>query len=250
MVMAACSTNPDVVDSAVVDSAVVDSAVVDSAVVDSAVAGVGSTSIPTFSSTEVEPTTTADVSTSTSTTTTTPPISYVFPFAGRNVGYSEGHAGYRAVDVFGCGAEVLAPTGGVIVATRTVDLWPGSDNNPAYRGGFYVSLVGDDEVRYYFAHLAEVLVEPSQRVSPGDRLGIMGATGNAAKTECHTHFGISWTCDGNEWMVRRGKVWPQAYLDAWRSGEQLSPVDEVRATRELEPTACAEALADPDAPLA
>jgi hypothetical protein len=49
--------------------------------------------------------------------------------------------------------------------------------------------------------------------------------------------------------VRRGKIWPQTYLDAWRNGEQLSPADEIAQALAAEPDACAIAMADPDATL-
>ena len=195
-------------------------------------------------------TTTSSTTTTTSTTTTLPPLVYVFPFTGRNVSYGTDHHDYPAVDVFGCGAAVVAPVRGRVLEIRTEDLWPGSGNNPAYRGGLYVSLGGDDGVRYYFAHLESVAVTPGQNVVEGAQLGIMGDSGNAAQSACHTHFGVSWTCGGVEWMVRRGKIWPQPYLDAWKSGSQLSPRVEIDGVRAAEPDACAEALADSDAPLA
>ena len=145
---------------------------------------------------------------------------------------------------------MVAPVRGQVLETRTDDLWPGSGNNPAYRGGLYVSLGGDDGVRYYFAHLKTVAVMPGQSVTEGTPLGVMGQTGNAAQSACHTHFGISWSCSGIEWMVRRGKIWPQPYLDAWKSGAQLSPRAEIDNAQVAEPDACDVALADPDAPLA
>ena len=41
---------------------------------------------------------------------------------------------------------------------------------------------------------------------------------------------------------------PYPYLDAWRRGEQRSPVDEVDDWVSANPTACADAMADPFAP--
>jgi murein DD-endopeptidase MepM/ murein hydrolase activator NlpD len=140
--------------------------------------------------------------------------------------------------VFGCGAAVVAPTGGTIDDARDVDRWIPNVDDPATRGGKYVSLVGDDGVRYYFAHLESVDVQPGDFVDPGALLGVMGQTGNARESVCHTHFGISWPCDGVEWAVRRGEVWPWKYLDAWRDGRQSSPVDEVAAAEASNPEAC------------
>jgi murein DD-endopeptidase MepM/ murein hydrolase activator NlpD len=163
---------------------------------------------------------------------------YVFPFTGKKVSYGRGHHDYPATDVFGCGADVIAPIGGTIEQTRTVDPWVPKTNDPATRGGKYVAMLGDDGVRYYFAHLASVAVRPGDVVNPGSPLGVMGQTGNARNSACHTHFGISWPCDKTEWAVRRGKIWPWKYLDAWRKGEQLSPVDEVEAAEAANPDAC------------
>ncbi|MEY2552677.1 MAG: peptidoglycan LD-endopeptidase LytH, partial [Ilumatobacteraceae bacterium] len=150
---------------------------------------------------------------------------------GKKVSYGHSHSAYRATDVFGCGATVLAPVRGTVNETRTFDPWEPKVNDPATRGGKYVSLIGDDGVRYYFAHLDHVDVQPADRVDAGAQLGIMGQTGDARNSVCHTHMGISWPCDHTEWAVRRGEVWPWKYLDAWRNGEQLSPVAEVAATK-------------------
>jgi murein DD-endopeptidase MepM/ murein hydrolase activator NlpD len=179
----------------------------------------------------------------TTTSTTTLPVAseYVFPFAGREVSYPRDHHTYPAVDVFGCGALVLAPTSGIVNATRTEDLWDPATNNPAHRGGLYVSMIGDDGVRYYFSHFETVAVEAGERVNPGDVLGVMGQTGNARNSVCHTHFGISRVCPELEWQVRRGEIWPQPYMDDWRRGISSSPALEIMATAERDPDACARA---------
>ena len=181
-------------------------------------------------------------------TTTLPPPVYVFPFVGKRVSYGTRHHDYPAADVFGCGAIVVAPTDGTVVQVRDVDTWDPAVDSPADRGGKYVSMVGRDGVRYYFAHLDLVLATADQAVQPGDPLGVMGRTGNARESACHTHVGISWPCPANEWAVRRGEIWPAPYLDAWQAGEQLSPVLEIYAVSLANPTACDDAIADPLAP--
>ena len=65
------------------------------------------------------------------------------------------------------------------------------------------------------------------RVARGDPVGEVGDTGRASA--CHLHFAISPACLATEWWVRRGAIWPQPYLESWRSGGNLSPVDEVNA---------------------
>lgn len=182
----------------------------------------------------------------TSTTVEPPkPHEYMFPFAGRNVSRSNTHHSYPAADIFGCGATILAPTSGTISQTRLVDLWDPATNNPAHRGGLYVTLIGDDGVRYYFAHLESVAVRVGQSVEPGTTLGIMGATGNARNSVCHTHFGISRPCPETEWQVRRGEIWPQQYLDDWSNGENTSPTLHIYATILDDPEACERAYQAP-----
>ena len=183
--------------------------------------------------------------TAASTTTVAPlpvvPV-YVFPFVGREVSYGTTHHDYPAVDVFGCGAIVVAPTSGAVHEVSTVDRWDPVVDDPATRGGLFVSMLGDDGVRYYLAHLGGVFVAPAEPVAAGTPLGVMGATGNARNSECHTHLGISWACPGPEWQVRRGEVWPAPYLDAWRADEQRSPTPEVTGRAAELPTACADAI--------
>lgn len=198
------------------------------------------TTIPETKTTNVVvPSTLASVTTEATTITTIPrPLHYVFPFVGNKISYGHRHHDYPATDVFGCGATVVAPIGGTVDETRLIDAWLPKINDPATRGGKYVSMVGDDGVRYYFAHLDSVAVQPGDGVDPGAPLGVMGQTGNARNSACHTHFGISWPCAGTEWEVRRGEIWPWRYLDAWRDEQQLSPVDETDAAEAAAPDAC------------
>ncbi|MEP7115682.1 MAG: M23 family metallopeptidase, partial [Ilumatobacteraceae bacterium] len=175
--------------------------------------------VASVATTEVPASSTTSTTTAATTSTTRPrPLVYVFPFTGKKISYGHKHHDYPATDVFGCGANVVAPIGGTIEQTRLTDPWVPKTNDPATRGGKYVSMLGDDGVRYYFAHLDSVAVQPGDVVGPGSPLGIMGQTGNARKSSCHTHFGISWPCDTTEWAVRRGEIWPWKYLDAWRDG--------------------------------
>jgi murein DD-endopeptidase MepM/ murein hydrolase activator NlpD len=161
------------------------------------------------------------------------------------VSYGTTHHDYPAVDVFGCGAQVVAPTSGAVLEISVEDRWDPAVDDPATRGGHFASLLGDDGVRYYVAHLDSVAVVAGQRVAAGDPLGVMGRTGNARNSACHTHLGISRPCPSPEWQVRRGEIWPQPYLDAWLAGEDRSPADEVRAAESATPNACATAILAP-----
>ena len=177
------------------------------------------------------------------------PVLYVFPFSKVAVNYPRDHHDYPAVDVDGCYAHVLAPTAGTITQTRTIDKWVKELDAPGTRGGKTITLVGDDNVRYYFAHLGRVKVAKGQRVSAGDWIGVMGSSGNARVTRCHTHLGISRVCPVVEAFLLRGEIWPQKYLNAWRAGRQLSPIKEIKNLLKRDPLGCtrsrAETQADP-----
>ena len=81
--------------------------------------------------------------------------------------------------------DVLAMTGGVIIATETN--W---DTASVFRGGNYVWLY--DPCRqglFYFAHNKVVSVQQGELVRAGDKLGEVGRTGfNAYKRRSHTHL--------------------------------------------------------------
>lgn len=179
--------------------------------------------------------------------TTTP---YGLPVADTShAGWNPTHSTYPATDVFlSCGATLVSPVYGTVLEVRRVDSWLAGIDDPATRGGKSVAILGFDGVRYYLAHLdtIEPTLTVGQDVELGQTLGTMGETGRASA--CHLHFSISPPCPGEEWSVRRGVVWPYPYLDAWRKGEQLSPVAEVERWVIDHPTACAEAMADPFAP--
>ncbi len=172
-----------------------------------------------------------------------PPI-YVFPFSRVPVHYPKDHNGYPAVDVEGCYAKVLAPTSGTIVKVHRLDKWTKEEDSPGTRGGLTITLVGDDGVRYYFSHLGRIKVLLDQRVAAGDWIGVMGSSGNARVTRCHTHFGISRVCQLAEVYLLQGEIWPQKYLDAWRKGVQLSPKREMNKLIKNDPQGCTRSRAD------
>ena len=180
-----------------------------------------------------------------STTIVLDPLAHSYPIrADVRSSYARSHGGYPATDLFaGCGAEVLAMATGTVTEARVVDRYDRSTDNPALRGGRSVTLVGDDGVRYYMSHLDEVAVAVGARVVAGEPLGTIGLTGDS--TSCHTHLGLSPHCQGPEWSVRRGVVWPWPYLDDWRKEGTRSPAAEIAAWASAHPQACADAMADP-----
>ena len=159
---------------------------------------------------------------------------YIFPVTDCAVNYARAHHDYAATDILAKkGCKFVSPVNGVIDEVNRTDLWSGKTNLGIDRGGLYVSVIGEDGVRYYGSHLTSIVtsIEPGVVVKAGQLLGKVGATGSARGTSPHLHFGISWPTPSqpNVWWVRRGVVLPWKYLDAWKVGKDLSPVKAVAA---------------------
>ena len=159
---------------------------------------------------------------------------YVFPVTGCEVNYAKAHHDYAATDILAkAGCKFVAPINGVVDEVNRSDNWSGKTNLGIDRGGLYVSIIGEDGVRYYGSHLRSIpaSIQPGVVVKAGRLLGGIGASGSARGTAPHLHFGISWPTPPQTWWVRRGEVLPWKYLDAWKAGKDLSPVKEVNARK-------------------
>jgi murein DD-endopeptidase MepM/ murein hydrolase activator NlpD len=161
---------------------------------------------------------------------------FIFPVADCAVNYARAHHDYAATDILAKkGCKFVSPVNGVIDEVNRVDNWSGKTNLGIDRGGLYVSIIGDDGVRYYGSHLSSVVasIQPGVVVKAGRVLGKIGSSGSARGTAPHLHFGISWPTptQPNVWWVRRGVVLPFKYLDAWKAGKDLSPVKDVAAAQ-------------------
>jgi murein DD-endopeptidase MepM/ murein hydrolase activator NlpD len=161
---------------------------------------------------------------------------YIFPVADCAVKYVRAHHDYPANDIEAKkGCKFVSPVNGVVDEVSRVDNWSGKTNLGIDRGGLYVSVIGEDGVRYYGSHLTSVVasIQPGLTVKAGQILGRVGSTGSARGTSPHLHFGISWPTptetQPNIWWVRRGVVAPWKYLDAWKAGKDLSPAKAVAA---------------------
>ena len=155
---------------------------------------------------------------------------YVFPVANCEVNYARAHHDYPATDILAkAGCRFVAPINGVVDEVNRTDRWSGKTNLGIDRGGLYVSIIGDDGVRYYGSHLRTIpaSIVPGLQVTAGQLLGTIGSTGSARGTAPHLHFGISWPTPPDTWWVRRGVVLPWKYLDAWKKGKDLSPAKAV-----------------------
>ncbi len=193
------------------------------------------TSLPT-TSTSLAPTTTTTGPATTVMATSVPPPEpwhvsgrrYYFPVQPPEVaGYGPDHHDYPATDIFAPeGSTLVAVTDGVVDELSRTDEWDPAIDDPATRSGLYVSIVGDDGIRYYYSHLLTVVprLEAGTRVRAGQVIGELGRTGNAASTPPHVHFGISPPTFPGDWEVRRGVVGPYPYLQAWTGGEDAVPV--------------------------
>jgi len=91
-------------------------------------------------------------------------------------GKKEFHGGMDIV-ALGPDKSVYAMADGVIDAT------PYEANG----FGFYVRMLLADERRLYYGHMAKgsICVKPGQKVCKGDKLGVMGLTGNSTGPHCH-----------------------------------------------------------------
>jgi peptidoglycan LD-endopeptidase LytH len=161
-------------------------------------------------------------------------LHYRFPVRGATA-YSRAHHDYPATDIFaGCRARVRAPVRAVVLELSRRDRYRPRRDDPALRGGRFVSLRGADGVRYYGSHLRSVAggLRAGRRVRAGQTVGRVGTSGNARGTGCHLHFGISPVCSGTgDWRVRRGTVRPYPFLRAWQQGRDRSPRAAVRRWR-------------------
>ncbi len=190
------------------------------------------TQVTTTGQATTQPTTTDPSTTVPAPSTTLPPptsttvpteVVHVFPIDPPDAAsYSPGGHSYPATDLFAPeGTAFVAVTSGVIQGVSRVDTWDPEVGDGATKAGLFVSLIGDDGVRYYGSHLSEVAdgIEAGVRVKAGQLLGLVGASGNARRTPPHLHFGISRPTALGDWEIRRGEVDPVPFLDAWKAGD-------------------------------
>ncbi|MBN2084167.1 MAG: M23 family metallopeptidase [Anaerolineales bacterium] len=184
------------------------------------------TSTPTVTGTPV-PTLTLTITQTYTPSRTENAHTYVFPVQPQSAAdfASGGHA-YPATDIYApIGTEFVAVTAGTVNFVSRDDLWNPDSDDPAFAGGLCVAIIGDDGIRYYGSHLSEVAdgIKRGVRVKAGQRLGLVGKSGNAANTSPHLHFGISHPTYPEDWLTRRGELDPYPYLIAWSRGEDITP---------------------------
>jgi peptidoglycan LD-endopeptidase LytH len=86
------------------------------------------------------------------------------------------------------GIDIFAPRGTSVVAVADGVI---SRVKRTSRGGREVWLRDERRgVLYYYAHLQRQLVAEGRRVKAGDRIGMVGNSGNASRSRPHLHFGV------------------------------------------------------------
>ncbi|MEW9548090.1 M23 family metallopeptidase [Nonomuraea sp. NPDC050783] len=160
---------------------------------------------------------------------------YTFPVKGCEVTYERRLLVLPKTTIWaGQGCAFVAPVDGVVDEVNIQNRWKSSTDEGSTREGRFVTIVGDDGVRYLGGHLDSVAadIKPGLRVKAGHVLGRVGRTGNARDTGPNLYFAISWKTGPAYWWVRRGMVEPWDYLDAWAKGNRtLSPREETLKLR-------------------
>ena len=104
---------------------------------------------------------------------------FIFPAQGT---ITQGLHYYNAIDLANkCGTPIYAAASGVVQRAVFNNLWNLGMGN-------YVTVLHPNGTVTYYGHFQYVGVKPGDKVNVGDRLGLMGQTGNA--TGCHVHFEV------------------------------------------------------------
>lgn len=104
---------------------------------------------------------------------------FIFPAEGT---ITQGLHFFNAIDLANkCGTPIYAAASGVVQRAVFNNSWNLGMGN-------YVTILHPNGTVTYYGHFEYVGVKPGQAVSVGDRLGLMGRTGNA--TGCHVHFQV------------------------------------------------------------
>lgn len=107
---------------------------------------------------------------------------------------------HNGLDIVGDDSrDILCPVAGTIKSSTIIT----NKNDPTWEWGNYVRVDDKDGNRLYFCHMASRAVKVGQKVSPGDKLGIMGNTGYSFGA--HTHFEV-------RKVDNRTRLNPAAYL--------------------------------------
>ena len=104
---------------------------------------------------------------------------FIYPAEGQ---ITQGLHYYNAIDLANkCGTPIYATAAGTIQRAASNGGWN-------FGMGNYITILHSNGVVTYYGHLMALLVKPGDSVNVGDRIGLMGRTGQA--TGCHVHFQV------------------------------------------------------------
>lgn len=104
---------------------------------------------------------------------------FIFPAEGQ---ITQGLHYYNGVDVGNkCGTSVYAAASGVVQRAVANGKWN-------FGMGNFITVLHSNGVSSYYGHLMTLFVSPGTIVNVGERIGLMGRTGDA--TGCHVHFQV------------------------------------------------------------
>ncbi|AKZ56624.1 putative peptidase [Streptomyces ambofaciens ATCC 23877] len=126
---------------------------------------------------------------------------YTLPTSSYTISSSFGQAGAYWSSGYHTGLDFAAPTGTLLKAVHS-----GTITSAGYEGsyGYKTVLTLDDGTEIWYAHQSSISVSVGQKVTTGDVIGRVGATGNV--TGAHLHMEVH-TSDG-------GGIDPMAWLQS------------------------------------
>lgn len=105
---------------------------------------------------------------------------FIYPAEGQ-ITQGPHHLG-RGIDVGNkCGTPIYAAASGIVQRAVSNGAWNLGMGN-------HITILHSSGIVTYYGHLMTLFIKPGDNVSVGDRIGLMGRTGNA--TGCHVHFEV------------------------------------------------------------
>ena len=104
---------------------------------------------------------------------------FIFPAEGQ---ITQGLHYYNAVDLANkCGTPIYAAAAGTVQRAVSNGRWN-------FGMGNHITVLHSSGIVTYYGHLMTLFVSPGEHVNVGDRIGLMGSTGQS--TGCHVHFDV------------------------------------------------------------
>jgi murein DD-endopeptidase MepM/ murein hydrolase activator NlpD len=122
------------------------------------------------------------------------------------------------------GSKVVAVISGTVELVSAEDKYDASSPSDETKGGIYVSIIGEDGLRYYYSQMSSISegLEVGQSVPGGTELGTVGASGNGSALDPHVYFAVSQPTP-DDWATRRGTIPPYNFLNALLRGQGVTP---------------------------